>query len=169
MSAKRPDSQGSLSKEVLSVKGQIFELLDAQLNFRRKLQKELGVDPHGLDAMLHLATRGNASPTEIAKKLDTSTAAASLVLQRLESMGHISREPHASDGRKVVVAANKSSIQSAFAFATPISQGTDELLQGMSESEVKAVTKFLDRLLEIYEREDSGLRGGASKGKGLRS
>lgn len=168
MLAKRLNSSGSLSRATSGIKERIFELLDAQLDFRRRLQRELGVDLHGLDVMIHLATHGNASPTEIAKKLDTSTAAASLILQRLESMGHISRGPDKSDRRKVVVSANKPSVQAAFAFAAPISQGTDELLQDMSESEIKAVAKFLDRLSRIYNGENLGVRGGVSKGKGSR-
>lgn len=79
------------------------QILALQQRLRRQMQDALGVDSAGLSTMIHLASVGTDSPTAIAAALQTSTAATSLVLNRLEVAGHISRQPHAKDRRKIVV------------------------------------------------------------------
>ncbi len=126
-------------------------LLSLQLRFRRYMQDRLGVDAAGLTAMIHLAQVGSATPTAIAHTLEASTAATSLVLNRLEASGHISRQPHPSDRRKVVVTPVAASIASAYEGANPIIDGIDQLTATLTPAERSTVAGFLDGLVQVYE------------------
>ena len=138
------------SPEVEELRVLIREMLGAQLDQIRRTQKELGVDASGLEVMLHLAANGETNPSEIAKRLDTSSAATSLVLQRLEDTGHITRHDDPSDGRKVLVAPVKASLQAAFKSGDPVVQGTIKVLESLTASEIKVVKKFLEKLVATY-------------------
>ena len=123
------------------------ELLTRQLRFRRHMQDSLGVDSAGLTTMIHLAGVGTNTPTAIARTLETSTAATSLVLNRLEASGHICRQPHPTDRRKVVVVPVPASITSAYEYANPVINGTDQL--------AATLTLLNDRQNHRHERHDN--------------
>lgn len=136
-----------------AIRDQIADLFLRQLKFRRKIQANLDVDSPGLATMIHLAQLGTDSPSGIAHTLESSSAATSLVLDRLEAAGHISREQHPTDGRKIVVVPSRESITSTYECASPVMTGTDKLVASLSAAERKAVTRFLASLIEIYDRE----------------
>ena len=91
------------------IRARVQQVAVRQQKFERYLARELAVDAVGLEAMDHLITIGSATPTELARRLDISTAAMTLVLNRLEAAGHVRRERHPSDGRKLVVTAAEES------------------------------------------------------------
>ncbi|MGV8967900.1 MAG: MarR family winged helix-turn-helix transcriptional regulator [Cellulomonas sp.] len=133
------------------IRNDLMELLALQLRFRRHLQEALGVDSAGLDAMIHLAEVGSDTPTALAGTLERSTAATSLVLNRLEASGHISRQPHPQDRRKVVVVPTPASIASAYACANPVITGIDQRTATLTPAERATVAGFLAGLLNVYE------------------
>ncbi len=128
-----------------------MNLLTLQQRFRRHMEDSLGVDPAGLTTMIHLSGVGSDSPTAIARTLETSTAATSLVLNRLEASGHISRQPHPTDRRKVVVVATPASITSAYASASPVIDGIDRLIATLTPVERSTVAGFLQGLVDVYD------------------
>ncbi len=130
----------------------ITAILALQQRFRRHLQDVLGVDANGLNAMIHLATVGSDSPTAIASILETSTAATSLVLNRLETAGHVSRQPHPTDRRKVVVAPAPASLASAYDCVRPIIDGIDQLSAALAPAERSTVAGFLEAVVHVYEQ-----------------
>jgi DNA-binding MarR family transcriptional regulator len=131
---------------------QLMELLTLQLRFRRRMQDVLGVDAAGLMTMIHLAEVGSDAHT-----LEASTAATSLVLNRLEASGHISRQPHPLDRRKVVVMPVAASIASAYARAKPVIGGVEQLTAELTSDERSTVSTFLEGLVAVY---DEALRDG---------
>ncbi|MGR0161111.1 MarR family winged helix-turn-helix transcriptional regulator [Paenarthrobacter nitroguajacolicus] len=133
------------------IRARVQQLAVRQQRFERYLASELGVDAPGLEAMDHLIATGPATPTELARRLGISTAATTLVLNRLEDAGHIRRDRHPSDGRKLVVTAAQSSADQAFERVLPMIEGVEELVAGLSAPERAAVQAFLDRLVAIYD------------------
>ena len=115
------------------------------------LARELAVDDNGLRAMDHLLTSGPSTPTELADRLDISTAALSLVVQRLERAGHVDREPHPQDGRKVVITPGVESAARAEALVAPLISGVESLISDLSSADRAVVQSFLDRLLGVYD------------------
>ncbi|WP_367882347.1 MarR family transcriptional regulator [Rathayibacter oskolensis] len=91
------------------------------------------------------------TPTELARRLDISTAATTLVLNRLEAAGHVRRDRHPSDGRKLVVTASESSAALAQERVAPLIEGVEDLVASLDEEERATVLAFLDRLLAVYD------------------
>ncbi len=74
-----------------------------------------------------------------------------LVLNRLESAGHLERSRHPSDGRKLVVTADEHSAEQVHAAVLPVIDGIESVIAAMDDTERRAVTTFLDRLLALYD------------------
>jgi len=119
--------------------------------FRRFLADRIAVDEMGLEVMDRLMSLGSSSPTELAHDIDISTAAMSLVLQRLESAGHITRQRHPSDGRRQVVAATDDSVRQAYGHVLPLVTGLEAVVASLSESERAAASDFLDKVIAAYD------------------
>jgi len=123
-----------------------------QQDFERQLAKQLEVDAAGLATMNHLGATGSATPTEIARRLAISTAATTLVLNRLEAAGHVGREPHPSDRRKVVITPTPASLDAAYELIRPVIDGVGQLTASMSADHRAVVVGFLDQMIAIYEQ-----------------
>ncbi|MCJ1711594.1 MarR family transcriptional regulator [Clavibacter michiganensis subsp. phaseoli] len=133
------------------VRSRLRRVTLAQQAFERSIQRTLAVDAMGLAAMDHLVTAGPTTPTELAGRLGISTAAMSLVLNRLEAAGHAHRERHPSDGRKLVVTAADRSSEAAHAAVLPVITGIEEVIASMGDADRATVQDFLDRLVAVYE------------------
>ncbi len=133
------------------LRARIQQVAVRQQRFERHLARRLAVDPIGLEAMDHLIASGPATPTELARRLEISTAAMTLVLNRLEDAGHVRRDRHPSDGRKLVVTAAQDSADAAYALVLPLIDGVEELTAGMDAEQRATVQAFLDRLIGIYD------------------
>ncbi|WP_370544174.1 MarR family winged helix-turn-helix transcriptional regulator [Frigoribacterium sp. VKM Ac-1396] len=133
------------------IRARVQQVAVRQQRFERHLAERLGVDRAGLDAMDHLITTGPATPSELARRVEVSTAAMTLVLNRLESAGHVRRERHPSDGRKLVVTAEQASADRAYEQVLPMIDGIERLVEGMDDTERAIVQRFLDRLIGVYD------------------
>ena len=133
------------------IRRRLQRLTASHEKFERAVERDLDVDAAGLATMDLLITRGPATPTELARKVEVSTAAMTLVLNRLERSGHITRESHPTDRRKVVVAASEASTIRAHDSFQPLVRGVATLVDSMDTDERLVVAKFLAELLAIYE------------------
>lgn len=133
------------------IRARLQQLTIRQQRFERAVAQQLDVDAAGLDAMDHLLSSGPSTPTELAHRLEISTAAMTLVLNRLESAGHIRRERHPSDGRKLVVTASEESAEEAHGRVAPLIEGVEELIASMGDAELAVVEGFLQSLVQIYD------------------
>ena len=126
------------------------EFLKVSEQFERRLGRELDVNPTDLTAMEHLIESGPLSPSEIAARLGVTTAAATTVVDRLTRVGHVSRHSNEQDRRGVVVVPEPESVHRALGMIQPMVQAVDEALRGFDEAEQRAITAYLERVLEIY-------------------
>ncbi|WP_423919894.1 MarR family winged helix-turn-helix transcriptional regulator [Frigoribacterium sp. 2-23] len=133
------------------LRSRVQQIAVRQESFERYLTRELAVDVHGLRAMDHLLTSGPTTPTRLAERLGISTAALSLVTQRLEAAGHVTKARHPQDGRKIVVTPASASAARAEELVAPLIEGVGRLIADMSVDEQRVVQSFLDRLLGVYD------------------
>lgn len=133
------------------IRARVQQIGVRQQRFERHLASELDVDAAGLEAMDHLISAGPTTPTELARRLDISTAATTLVLNRLETAGHIHRDRHPTDGRKLIVTADERSADAAHSRVLPLIDGVEQLVDTMTPAERATVQTFLDRLIAIYD------------------
>ena len=129
-----------------------------QRHLEKGLAAALRTDVSGLEVMDHLVALGPTTPSALAARLGTSTAAMSLVLNRLERAGHITRQRHPEDGRKLVVTASSASTDRAWALISPHTGAVDRLIAGYTPEQQDLVEGFLDAVLDLYDDAERRLR-----------
>ncbi|WNI31361.1 MarR family winged helix-turn-helix transcriptional regulator [Streptomyces sp. ITFR-6] len=122
-----------------------------QQRFERYLGRRLRVDPAGLAVMDHLVNVGPTTPTDLARRLDASTAATTLVMDRLVAGGHATREPHPTDRRKVIVTPAEHWGATAYEPVAPVIEGVSEAASELSPGEQAVVAAFLERIVGVYD------------------
>ncbi len=142
-------------------------LLRRILTVNHEVEKQLGrhleVNNTDLEAMQHLMQQGPLSPTELARLLMISTAAATSVVDRLVKMGHVARRQHPNDRRRLLVVPTEGSVSRARSRLRPIITGTDALLESYSPRQQAAILDFLSRTTGIMttwlaaERDDGAM------------
>jgi len=135
----------------LGIRTRVRQVTERQKLFEQSLTRALAVDAVGLDAMTHLMSAGPLTPTELAGRLGVSTAATTLVLNRLEAAGHVRRERHPTDGRKLIVTASEESARRAQERVAPLIAGVEAVVADLDAAERATVQAFLDRLLAVYD------------------
>jgi DNA-binding MarR family transcriptional regulator len=100
--------------------------------------------------MEHLMTEGPLTPSDLARRLDISTAATTVVVDRLAALGHVHREAHAHDRRKVVVVPTPASVQAAFDTLLPMLAGVAGVTSRLSDGERDVVSRFLADVIGVY-------------------
>ena len=125
-------------------------LFSAGTEFEKSLQHELSVNPTGLDAMGHLVMSGPLSPGELSRRLDLTTAATTAAIDRLVALGHVTRAPHPTDRRSLLVVPTEASVQRAMSHLAPMIAGVDAVLDDFSEDEQAVIARYLERVVATY-------------------
>jgi DNA-binding MarR family transcriptional regulator len=128
----------------------VREFVEVNARYATQLGRELKVNPTDLQAMQHLIMSGSLSPTELARRLDISTAAATSVVDRLVAVGHATREQHPTDRRSVVVVPRPASVEQAMEALTPMILGIDRVLDEFDDDEQATITDYLQRIVDTY-------------------
>ncbi|MFN3948341.1 MarR family winged helix-turn-helix transcriptional regulator [Microbacterium sp.] len=122
----------------------------AEMAMRRRTQESMAMGENEL-LVLRFLTRAAAeqrdvTPIDLARHLGVSTASVTALLDRLERSGHLSRRPHPSDRRKVLVSATTHADGEMRDTLTSMHARMMRATRGMSEGETVAVTEFLRRM-----------------------
>lgn len=128
----------------------LHDIVTLSRDFERHVGAALMVNSTDLAAMEHLMTAGSLTPSELSRRLDISTAATTLVVDRLVALNHVQRHAHPHDRRKVVVVPEPRSVTRAFTELMPVIGGVAALEAAMSEDERAVVETFLARVVAIY-------------------
>jgi len=154
-SPSRDEPEGAFAPPAVRVRVRrptelVRDVREVSQDFELHVGRQLGVNPTDLHAMEHLIQSGPLSPTELARRLDISTAAATTVVDRLTALGHTSRTQHPTDRRGVVVVPSPGSVERAMSTLMPMITGIDDVLDDFDEEEQATITKYLERVLEVY-------------------
>ena len=126
----------------------IFQL---EQRFERRLAAALDVNATDLSAMEHLMERGPMTPSELATRLEMSTAATTHVIDRLVAVGHVERRPHPVDRRKITVTPAPASVRRALNELSPMIAGVGDVAASYSAEEQELIAGFLSRIASLYE------------------
>jgi DNA-binding MarR family transcriptional regulator len=129
------------------------DILDTSEEFEQHVGRTLSVNATDLEAMEHLIMHGPLPPTELSRRLNISTAAVTSVIDRLISVGHVTREQHPTDRRSVVVVPNPRSVETAIATLMPMIMGIDRVLDEFDDAETTVIERYLDRVVTIYREQ----------------
>ena len=138
------------------------DILDLTGDFERHLGRELTVNPTDLEAMEELIRDGALSPTELARRLNMSTAAVTTVVDRLTAVGHVSREPNPDDRRGILVVPRPDSVRKAMATLMPMILGMDGVIAGFDAAERDTITAYLRAVADVYRAQLAPAAGAAS-------
>ncbi len=141
-SAPFPDTGG--------IGDQLREISTLSTQFLKHVGHSLSVNDTDLSAMEHLMTEGPLTPSDLARRLDISTAATTMVVDRLTALGHVHREAHAHDRRKVVVVPTPASVQAAIETLLPMLSGVAGVTSRLSEHDRTVVARFLAEVIGVY-------------------
>lgn len=125
-------------------------LFTAGAEFEKALQRDLSVNSTGLDAMGHLVMSGPLSPGELSRRLDLTTAATTAAIDRLVALGHVTRAPHPTDRRSLLVVPTESSVQRAMGHLAPMIAGVDAVLDDFTDEEQDVIARYLERVVASY-------------------
>ncbi|WP_247649985.1 MarR family transcriptional regulator [Clavibacter capsici] len=138
------------------------DVLGLAAGFERRLGTVLEVNATDMKAMEHLIQAGSLSPTELAGRLGISTAAVTLVVDRLVAVGHVDRRPHPHDRRRVVVVPRPASVGRAMDELMPMIGGVARAADALTERERAIVLRFLGEVREVYRVAAGGPDGAPS-------
>ena len=101
--------------------------------------------------MEHLIQGGPQSPSELATAVGITPAAMTTSIDRLEELGHAHRAPHGSDRRKLVVTASERSVALIMTELMAMVADIDSLTAEFTPTEMSTVTRFLERVNDVYD------------------
>ncbi|MEU7456108.1 MarR family winged helix-turn-helix transcriptional regulator [Streptosporangium roseum] len=123
----------------------------------QRLSQALSINSTDLSAIEHLITDGPLTAKDLADRLQVSTAASTHIVDRLERAGHVTRQPHATDRRKVLVLLADTSKARLFELLTPLLDGVGERVGKLSGAEREVIEHFLAGVVEIYTAAAEGM------------
>jgi len=130
-------------------------------DFDREVARLLGInttDARCLEILIQEAS--GVTPRELADGLGLTTGSATTMLDRLEKAGYITRSPHPSDRRKLLVHATATARERAFELIGPlVDEGERTLLSRYSTKQLELITEFLTRAAELQREHVARLRG----------
>lgn len=126
-------------------------LLDAAGRVGPAVARRAGMSHHELTA-LELLARSEHGPSDLARHLGVTTAAASGIVDRLVARGHVERIPHPEDGRRTQVVMTESGRAEVVGNLQPMFAALVELDSTLTPSERAVVDRYLDGALGAVER-----------------
>jgi DNA-binding MarR family transcriptional regulator len=99
------------------VPAELFAALNAHSEavvlFHSSVAQSMGLDPSAYKTLFLLSRLGPLSAGEIARETGLATASVTDLIDRLVAKGYVSRGPHPTDRRRIVVTLNEASVTSS--------------------------------------------------------
>lgn len=128
-------------------------------DFDREAARLLGVSETGLRCLEILVQQvPEATPRQLADRLGLTTGSITSLLDRLESLGYVTRSPHPSDRRKLIIRATETAARQAWELMGPLVTDGQQLLARYSAGQLDLITDFLTRARGLQEAHIRRLR-----------
>jgi DNA-binding MarR family transcriptional regulator len=120
-------------------------------NFRLRAARDvLGVGSTEISALFYLFTEGTSTPTELAGRLQITTASVTELVERLGRAGLARRAPHPHDRRKVVLSLTDAAQRQVGEMFERIAVSTARCTSLLDGDERETVLRFLHDLALAY-------------------
>ena len=131
------------------------QVLEESAAYAKFVGDHLDVNRTDFEAMEHLIQNGPMTAGQLAKAVGVSPGTATVMIDRLVEVGHVTREANPEDRRGVIVVPNPDSVRTAWHHIKPLIEASEEALSEMSKTQKQAVANYLRRMLEAYEAQHS--------------
>ena len=120
-------------------------------NFRLRAARDvLGVGSTEISALFYLFMEGTSTPTELAARLQITTASVTELVERLSRAGLARRAPHPHDRRKVVLSLTDAAQRKVGEMFERIAVSTARCTSLLDGDERETVLRFLHDLALAY-------------------
>lgn len=138
----------SLDDTTLAVRG----LIAASQDLTSRMARRMDLNVSDMTAILMLAERGPVGGGELARLLGVSSAAVTVLVDRLERDGLLARERDTVDRRRVQVTATPVARAALLGSWMPAIRELDEVCRSLPERERAVARDLLDRLAAAMAR-----------------
>ena len=115
------------------------------------LSREVGISVPEMLALESLDADGSIGPSELARRLQMTTGAMTALVDRLEASGHVVRERHPADRRRVLVKRTAKADEDLTQEIAPMALQILELAASLDDAERQAVGRFFEGFIAIIE------------------
>lgn len=113
-------------------------------------------DLMAMNLMSQASLHGHSmTPGEVAKKMSLSAAAVTALVDRLEGVGHLVRQPDASDRRRVRLGVSRQAEKASRAMFRPMNDRLYAALAHYTDAELDLVARVLSDLTQAVEKADT--------------
>lgn len=105
-----------------------------------------------VSALEHLLERPELGPADIASLLGISTASATVLIDRLETAGHVQRQPHPDDRRRKSLVVTEHANTQMFATLQPLTQMLMAIDNDYRNDESAVIESYLRKVSDAYAR-----------------
>ena len=127
------------------------ELVTTGARVNHVVARRAGISDTELVTLEHLG-REQIGPAEVARRLEVSTAAATGIVDRLVSRGHVERRPHAADRRRTELVLTESGRSEVVGHLLPMFIALDQLDRGFTDEERAVVERYLRGAIDAFEQ-----------------
>lgn len=120
----------------------LHQLLDSSRRSAPAIARKAGLTHTELAALEHVFEEP-VGPSELAQRIGVTSAAATGIVDRLESRGHVERRPHPTDRRRTAVVCTPSGREEVVGHLMPMFRELAELDSSMSDDDKQVVLRFL--------------------------
>jgi DNA-binding MarR family transcriptional regulator len=113
--------------------------------------RAIGISVPEMLALEYLDADGSIGPSELARRLQMTSGAMTALVDRLEGSGHVVRERHPDDRRRVLVRRTKKADDDLTEEIAPMAMQILELAESLDDAERQAVGRFLDGFIAIIK------------------
>lgn len=137
------------SPVALRVNLALRELLAQAHDVQIALARRLGLGATDVQALQHLATGTPMGTVDLAHALKIRSASATVLVDRLEAAGHVRRDPHPRDGRRVTLVVSEAARAEVRAALAPLVDAITRLTDGLAPGHAEVVAQFLGDATEV--------------------
>ena len=116
------------------------------------LSRAIGISVPEMLALEYLDPDGSIGPSELARRQQMTSGAMTALVDRLEESGHVVRERHPADRRRVLVKRTKKADEDLTAEIAPMAMQILELAESLDDAERQAVGRFFEGFIATIER-----------------
>ncbi|WP_405485653.1 MarR family winged helix-turn-helix transcriptional regulator [Nocardia sp. NBC_00511] len=128
-------------------------------DFDRELARLLGVNETDLRCLEILLTGDGVAPGELGDRLGLTTGSVTAMLDRLEKLQFLTRAPHPTDRRKVVVHITPDATVRAYGLMTPfLDEAGRRVLDRYTPEQLELIVDFLTFNRDIQDQHVQRLR-----------
>jgi DNA-binding MarR family transcriptional regulator len=143
--SKQHDEAARLDKVPAGLAAALNAHSEAVVLFHSSVAQSMGLDPSAYKTLFLLNRLGPLSAGEIARETGLATASVTDLIDRLGAKGYVSRGPHPTDRRRIVVTLNEASVTSSRrGFGVP-NPSLTELCERYDDEQLELIADFLRR------------------------